>query len=143
MQLSERPTEITERGTTMKIRKLAAAAVVAGSVALLAPQAASASTAGSFTLPPGNRVCIDDPALSFSSARATGQASPGVKFTFLVRPYGAYGYTLLNETGNNVTAWAAESNRYIHPWAFPGNFRACARNNGTTSAQVWLSLTSN
>ena len=128
----------------MKIRKLVAAAAVAGSVALLAPQAASASSQGSsFTLPPGNRVCLDDPWPAYFSARAEGQASPGVKFTFLVRPQGAYSYTLLHETGNNVTSWAAESNRYIHPWAYPGNFRACARNNGTTSAQVYLSLITN
>jgi hypothetical protein len=127
----------------MKIRKLVAAAAVAGSVALLAPQAASAGEQGSsFTLPPGNRVCLDDPSLAFYSARATGSASPGVKFTFLVRPYGAYGYTLLTETGNSVTSWGAETNRYIHPWAFPGNFRACARNNGTSSAQVFLHLSS-
>ena len=45
----------------------------------------------------------------------------------------------LSALSNVATYWAAESNRYIHPWAYPGNFRACARNNGTTSAQVRIS----
>lgn len=123
------------------IRKLVAAAALAGSIVILAPQAASAGqVASSFTLPAGNRVCLDDSSLSYSSAQATGWASQGVKFTFLVRPFGASAFSLLGETGDNATAFGPESNRYIHPWAYPGNFRICARNNGGSAASVQLSI---
>jgi hypothetical protein len=125
----------------MKIRKVLAAAAVAGSVAVLAPQAASAGQVGSsFTLPAGSRVCVDDPALSYTSAGAIGWASQGVKFTFLVRPLGSSTYALLAETGDNATSFGPQSNRFIHPWAYPGNFRVCARNNGGSAAQVQLSI---
>lgn len=123
------------------IRKLVAAAAVAGSLALLAPTAASAgSVSSSFTLPAGNRVCLDDPSLAFQSAQAGGWADRGVKFTFLVRPLGATGYSLLAETGDKTTSFGPASNRFIHPWAYPGNFRVCARNNGSSAAQVQLSI---
>ena len=123
------------------IRKLVAAAAVAGSLALLAPQAASAGqVTSSFTLPAGNRVCLDDHSLSSTYARATGWASRGVKFTFLVRPFGASAYSLLAETGDNTTAFGPEVTRYTHPWAFPGNFRVCARNNGASAADVQLGI---
>ncbi len=123
------------------IRKLVAAAAVTGSLALLAPQAASAGQVGSsFTLPAGNRVCVDDNSPAYSSARATGWASPGVKFTFLVRPLGASSFSLLAETGDNTTSFGPQVSRYTHPYAFPGNFRICARNNGSGPASVQLSI---
>lgn len=125
----------------MKIRKLAAAAAIAGSAALLAPSGAGAATNGaSFTLPPGNRVCVDIPAPAYFNARADGQSTRGVKFTFLVKPSGSYAYTTVNETGDGATAWAASTDRYSRPSFFPGVFRACARNNGTLSATVNLTL---
>ncbi len=126
------------------IKKLIAAAIVAGSVALLAPQAALAGTqSSSFTLPAGSRVCLDSPNLAFQNARADGWASPGVKFTFLVMPYGQYSYTPLAESPSSTTNWAAEANSYWQPWVFPGRFRTCARNLGTQAAQVSLYLTTN
>jgi hypothetical protein len=126
------------------IKKLVAAAALAGSIALMAPQAALAGQQSiSVTLPAGNRVCLDDPTFAYSSARADGYASPGVKFTFLVQPYGQYGYTLLAESAPTTTSWAAEANSYWQPWAFPGRFRTCARNLGTQAASVTLILSSN
>ena len=125
------------------VKKVIAAVAVAGGLALLAPSAAVAgSQSQSFTLPAGSRVCIDDPTLAYTSARAEGQANPGVKFTFLVKPAGSYSYQLIAESPGSVTYWAAEANRYWQPWAFPGQFRTCARNLGTSSSQVLLSLTS-
>lgn len=123
------------------LKKMIAAAAVAGGVALLAPQAANAaSQSTSITVPPGNRVCLDSSSLAFSSARADGFANPGVKFTFLARPYGSTGFTQLSESGTSTTAYAAVADRSWMPWAFPGQFRVCARNLGTTSAQVQLYL---
>jgi hypothetical protein len=125
----------------MKIRKLAAAAAIAGSAALLAPSSAMAATNGaSFTLPPGNRVCVDIPAPAYFNARADGQSTRGVKFTFLVKRSGSSVYSTVHETGDGTTAWAAFTDRSYQPYNFPGVFRACARNNGTLSASVNLTL---
>jgi hypothetical protein len=125
----------------MKIRKLAAVTAIAGSAVLLAPSAAIAGQNSiSVTLPPGNRVCVDVPPPAYFNARADGWSNRGIKYTFLVKPYGSTAYTQISETGDGATAWAAETNRYIQPWFFPGSFRACARNNGTLSASVNLSL---
>jgi hypothetical protein len=125
----------------MKIRKLAAAAAIAGSAVLLVPSAASAGqNSVSVTLPPGNRVCVDVPPLAYFNARADGLSSRGIKYSFLVKRYGSTVYTPISETGDGATAWAAETNRYIQPYFFPGSFRACARNNGTLSANVNLTL---
>jgi hypothetical protein len=125
----------------MKIRKLAAAAAVAGSAVLLAPSGAmAAQNSASVTLPPGNRVCVDIPTPAYFNARAQGTSSRGVKFSFLVKTAGSTVYQTINETGDGATAWAAEANRSWMPYYFPGTFRACARNNGTLAASVNLSL---
>jgi hypothetical protein len=125
----------------MKIRKLAAAAAVAGTAVLLAPSAAIAgANSASVTLPPGNRVCVDVPAPASFNARADGSSNRGIKYTFLVKPAGSTVFSPISETGDGATAWAAEANRYWQPYLFPGTFRACARNNGTLSANVNLSL---
>jgi hypothetical protein len=124
----------------MKIRKLAAAAV-AGTAVLLAPSAAIAgANSASVTLPPGNRVCVDVPAPAYFNARADGWSNRGIKYTFLVKPAGSTVFSPISETGDGATAWAAEANRYWQPYLFPGTFRACARNNGTLSANVNLTL---
>lgn len=125
----------------MKIRTVAAAAAIAGTAALVAPSAAMAgANSASVTLPPGNRVCVDIPAPAYFNARADGWSNRGIKYSFLVKPAGSTVFSPINETGDGATAWAAEANRYVQPWLFPGTFRACARNNGTLAANVNLSL---
>jgi hypothetical protein len=125
----------------MKIRKLAAAAAVAGSAVLLAPSGAmAAQNSASFTLPPGNRVCVDSSVPAYFNARAEGTSTRGVKFSFLVKTAGSTVDNPINETGDGATAWAAEANRTWMPYYFPGAFRACARNNGTLAANVNLTL---
>lgn len=128
----------------MRIRKLAAAAAVAAvasGVAILAPSAAMAGQNSiNVTLPPGNRVCVDIPTPASFDARAEGTSNRGIKYTFLVKPYGSTVYDTVNETGDGATGWSAESNRSFQPWNFPGVFRACARNNGTLAANVNLTL---
>lgn len=125
----------------MKIRKLAAAAAVAGSAVLLAPSGAmAAQNSASVTLPPGSRVCVDIPTPAYINARADGFSNRGIKYTFLVKPSGAYEFTAINETGDGATAFGASTNRSFQPYYFPGTFRACARNNGTLAANVNLTL---
>ena len=123
--------------------KMIAAAAVAGGIALLAaPQPASAEAGTtSLTLPAGSRVCRDASAPAYYKARGEGLANPGVKFTFLVRPSSSTVFTQLAESGSNfTTAFAAEADRTWTPWAFPGYFRVCARNLGTSASQVQLTL---
>ena len=122
------------------IRKLLAAAAVSGAIALVAPSAAIAGTqSSSFTLPVGNRVCIDSPP-AYSSARGQGTANPGVRFTLYRAPYAGAAFSLVTETPDNTQSWVAQVSSSTHPSLFPGVFRACARNNGTLAASVNLSL---
>ena len=122
------------------IRKLLAAVAVTGAIAIAAPSAAIAGTqSSSFTLPVGNRVCLDSP-LAFLSARAEGTATPGVRFTLYRAPYAGAAFSLVTETPDATQGWAVQVTKSTNPTLFPGAFRACARNNGTRAASVNLSL---
>jgi hypothetical protein len=122
------------------IRKLLAAAAVSGAIALAAPSAAFAGTqSSSFTLPVGNRVCLDSPTANVS-ARGEGTASPGVRFTLYRAPYAGAAFSLVTETPDATQGWVAQVSSSTSPSLFPGVFRACARNNGTRAANVNLSL---
>ena len=69
------------------IRKMIAALVVAGSVALLAPAAAQADDAFySGPVYPWSRVCVD---AWGTSAQASGWAEPGLEFIVRVRAEGS------------------------------------------------------
>ena len=127
------------------IKKLAAAAVVAGSLLVLAPQSAFAATQnGTVTVPAGDRRCIDLPTTASRNAQANDFVVSGhkVKFVFLVKTLGSSSFV---EVGNSGTDPVSSYGRYIttatDPSAFPGVFRTCANNMSDKSSTVYLSLT--
>lgn len=122
------------------IRKLVAATALAGTLVLLAAGTASADTksVNGLTVPAGNRVCLDS-TLSFQSAQAQGFASTStVKWTFYGRPYGTFTNQLLADV--NGPSFGVGVDRYSSFGLFPGNFRVCARNQGTSATTISMSL---
>jgi hypothetical protein len=109
---------------------------VAAAAVLLALGTVSSTFAGSASLivPPGSRVCLN-PITANSHVDAQGQATPGVRFT-VVR-----GETQIYQTSDYTAGFGASFDRAYTPSYFPGSFKVCARNVGTKSANVSMSIT--
>lgn len=98
-------------------------------------QTAQASALGtSFNLPPGTRQCLG-PLPAYFKVYAEGQATPGVRFTIARNNVQIY-----QSPTDTTTAFAFSANSTVQPFYFPGNFQVCARNTGTRTAAVLLSL---
>ena len=122
------------------IRKLLATTAVAASLVLLSAGTASADNkaVNGISVPGGNRVCLDS-SFSYQSAQAGGFADrSNIKWTFYARPSGTLTNQLLTELDGPQFGVAVD--RYSTFGLFPGNFRVCARNQGTQVATVsmWL-----
>lgn len=122
------------------IRKLIAATALAGSLVLLATGTASADSksVSGLSVPAGNRVCLDS-TLSNYQAQAQGQADRNnIKWTFYAKPYGTSTNQLLADVDGPQFGVAID--RYSVYGLFPGNFRVCARNQGSQVATISMSL---
>lgn len=98
-------------------------------------QTAKASAIGtSFNLAPGTRQCLG-PLTANSKVYAQGQANPGVRFTVARNNVQIY-----QSPTDTITAFAFQATSSLQPFYFPGSFQVCARNLGTTTASVFLGL---
>lgn len=127
------------------ITKLIAAAAVAGSLLVLAPQSAfAAGQTGTVTVPAGDRRCIDLPVTATNNAQVNDFVVSGhkVKFVFLVKRTGATSFVEVSSSGSNpVSSYGNYITSATNPTAFPGVFRTCANNMSDKTSTVQLSLT--
>ncbi|QXJ25621.1 hypothetical protein AGRA3207_007141 [Actinomadura graeca] len=122
-------------------RRVATGLALAGASALgvLALPGAAHASGGSLSnivLNPGGEACTA--AHAETSVTATGSArQPGLKFKLI-----GQGGSVVTGTGSPgpVTAWGAQTQAGWYNWQGPGDYTACAKNNGTTS--VYLNLLS-
>ena len=125
------------------IKKLIASAAFVAGLAFLAPASANAATlAGTYNVPAGTTFCLTSSGYAYSSARGTGNVVAGHQVRFTFATAGPTSSTLA-DTGVPVSAFAADANPYLYPWAFPGRFRTCAVNQSLKPSTVFLSVETN
>ncbi|WP_131736016.1 hypothetical protein [Actinomadura roseirufa] len=118
-------------------RRAAAGLAVAGAAALGAVALPGTAFAGGGTISniwihPGGEACVA--AHAESSVTGTGSANtPGLKFKII-------GQTGVVVTGSGspgpVTSWSAQTQAGWANWQGPGDYTACAKNNGTVDVRL-------
>jgi hypothetical protein len=103
-----------------------------------AGSALAAYSSATVIVSPGSRVCLN-PQYAGYKVRAEGLSNQGVRFTVHRSATGGT-YQDIYQSTDNTTAFAAEFNSTFQPYYFPGYFKVCARNLGTSGATVTLTI---